>query len=212
MGMTTRTEVSPKRVRAVVDGGVVADSRAARLVWRKGPPVYAFPESDVVRAGVPEDVIKVDPELPGLLMLRWSAVDMWLEEDEPVFVHPRDPYVRVDVLDSSRHVRIEVGGVVVAESHRPRIVFETNLPPRFYLPRPDVQLELLKPTESTTQCPYKGTANYWSVTAGGVTVADAVWSYPVARPEVDKIAGMMCFYDEKVQSTVDGERQLGVRR
>ncbi|MDQ1426182.1 MAG: hypothetical protein QOD72_3680 [Acidimicrobiaceae bacterium] len=210
--MTTRTEVSPKRVRALLDGRVVADSRDARLVWRNGPPVYAFPEGDVDRAAVPEDVIKVDNELPGLLMLRWSAIDMWLEEDEPVFVHPRDPYVRVDVLDGSRHVRLKVGDIVVAESHRPRIVFETNLPPRFYLPRTDVRLDLLKPTATTTQCPYKGTASYWSVTAGGVTVDDAVWSYAVARPEVAKIAGMMCFYDEKVLSTVDGERQSGLRR
>jgi uncharacterized protein (DUF427 family) len=195
-----------------MDGRVVADSRAARLVWRNGPPLYAFPESDVDRTALPDGAIKADPELPGLLMLRWSAVDTWLEEDEPVFVHPRDPYVRVDVLDSSRHVRVEVGGVVVAESHRPRVLFETNLPPRFYLPRTDVRLDLLRPTSTTTQCPYKGTAIYWTVTAGGVTVDDAVWSYPVARPEVDKVAGMMCFYDEKVDSTVDGERQLGRRR
>jgi uncharacterized protein (DUF427 family) len=210
--MATKTEVSPKRVRAVLDGRVVVDSRSARLVWRKGPPHYAFPEGDVDRASVPDGVIREDPELPGFLVVRWNAIDMWLEEDEPVFVHPRDPYHRVDVLDSSRHVRLEVGGVVVAESHRPRIVFETYLPPRFYLPPTDVRLDLLRPTSTTTQCPYKGTANYWSVTAGGTTVEDAVWTYTVARPEVAKIAGMMCFYDEKVLSIVDGEQQLGLRR
>jgi uncharacterized protein (DUF427 family) len=209
--MTTRTEVSQKRVRGVVGGRVVVDSRAARLVWRKGPPVYAFPEGDVDRTAIPDDIIKVDPELPGLVMLRWSAIDTWFEEDEPVFVHPRDPYVRVDVLDSSRHVRVEVNDVVVAESHRPRVLFETNLPPRFYLPPTDVRLDLLTPTATSTRCPYKGTATYWSVTAGDVTVDDAVWSYPVARPECDKIAGMMCFYDERVVSTVDGERQFGRR-
>jgi uncharacterized protein (DUF427 family) len=210
--MTTRNEVSPKRVRAVLDGRVVVDSRSARLVWRKGPPHYAFPEADVDRAVAPDGVIRVDPELPGFLVVRWSAIDMWLEEDEPIFVHPRDPYHRVDVLDSSRHVRLQVGDVVVAESHRPRIVFETGLPPRFYLPPTDIRLDLLKRTPTTTQCPYKGTANYWSVTAGGVTVEDAVWTYEVARPEVAKIAGMMCFYDEKVLSIVDGERQFGLRR
>jgi len=210
--MTTRTEVSPKRVRAVLDGRVVVDSRSAQLVWRKGPPHYAFPEDDVDRAAAPDGVVRADPELPGYVVVRWSAIDMWLEEDEPVFVHPRDPYHRVDVLDSSRHVRLEVGGVVVAESHRPRIVFETHLPPRFYLSPTDVRLDLLTRTSTTTQCPYKGTANYWSVTAGGVTVEDAIWSYEVARPEVAKIAGMMCFYDEKVLSIVDGEQQLGLRR
>jgi uncharacterized protein (DUF427 family) len=83
---------------------------------------------------------------------------------------------------------------------------------RFYLPPTDIRLDLLKRTPTTTQCPYKGTANYWSVTAGGVTVEDAVWTYEVARPEVAKIAGMMCFYDEKVLSIVDGERQFGLRR
>lgn len=210
--MTTKTEISPKRVRAVLGGHVVADSREARLVWRKGPPVYAFPEPDVQRDLVPDEVVSVDPELPGLVFLDWNAVDTWLEEDERVFAHPRDPHHRVDVLDSSRHVRIEVGGVVVAESRRPRVLFETGLPPRFYLPPADVRLDLLTPTSTKTVCPYKGVAEYWTVTTEAETVVDALWSYPVALPEAAKVAGLLCFYDEKAVSIVDGERQRGMRR
>ncbi|KRV50310.1 hypothetical protein AQ490_14480 [Wenjunlia vitaminophila] len=147
------------------------------------------------------------PELRDLVRLDWNAMDQWFEEDEEVFVHPRDPYTRVDVLASSRHVRVEVDGVLVAESRAPRIVFETGLPPRYYLPQTDVSLHLLEPSDTVTHCPYKGTARYVSARLDGRTVEDIAWSYPTPLPESQKIAGLLSFYDSKAEVFVDGELQ-----
>jgi uncharacterized protein (DUF427 family) len=113
----------------------------------------------------------------------------------------------VDILDSSRHVRVEVDGVTVADSTHPRVLFETGLPPRFYLPKPDVRMDLLVPSDKQTHCPYKGTSGYWSVRAGEQTRADLAWSYPTPLPESEKIAGLVCFYDERVDVYLDGVHQ-----
>ena len=146
-------------------------------------------------------------QLRDLVRFDWNAMDEWLEEDEPVYVHPRDPYTRVDILASSRHVRVEVDGVTVADSDRPRILFETGLPPRYYLPLPDIRAELLIPSGTQTHCPYKGTAGYWSVDAGHGVHHDLVWIYRAPLPESQKIAGLACFYNEKVDIYLDGELQ-----
>ncbi len=143
----------------------------------------------------------------GHVTFRWNDMDAWFEEDDEVFVHPRDPYHRVDVLNSSRHVRVEVDGVTVAESTRPRMLFETGLPVRYYLPKVDVRMELLEATDSHTRCPYKGIASYWSVSAGGKTYEDIVWGYPLPIPECSKIENLVCFYNEKVDMYVDGVLQ-----
>jgi uncharacterized protein (DUF427 family) len=135
-------------------------------------------------------------------------MDSWFEEDDEVFVHPRDPYHRVDVLNSSRHVKVVVEGEVVAETHRPRLLFETGLPTRYYFPKLDVRLELLEPTDSVTACPYKGQARYWSVRVGDHVVKDLVWSYPTTIPECPKIENLLSFYNEKVDLYVDGELQV----
>jgi uncharacterized protein (DUF427 family) len=129
----------------------------------------------------------------------------WFEEDEEIFVHPRNPTTRIDVLDSSRHVQVVVDGVTVADSHRPRLLFETGLPTRYYLPKVDVRMELLEPTDSESACPYKGTARYWSVRIGEHLHEDFAWSYPTPLPESQKVAGMVCFYNERVDLIVDGE-------
>jgi uncharacterized protein (DUF427 family) len=145
--------------------------------------------------------------LRGAVRLDWAAMSEWFEEDEPVYTHPRDPYKRVDILASSRHVRVEVDGVTVADSRQPRILFETGLPPRYYLPLTDVRMDLLQPSGTESHCPYKGTARYWSVEAGEQVHQDIVWIYRTPLPESQKIAGMACFYDEKVDVYLDGERQ-----
>ena len=145
--------------------------------------------------------------LRAAVRLEWGAMDEWLEEDEPVYTHPRDPYSRVDILASSRHVRVELDGVTLAESHHPHILFETGLPPRYYLPIPDVRTDLLRPSSTTTHCPYKGTAGYWTVEANGRRYDDLVWIYRTPLPESQKIAGLACFYNEKVDLYVDGVRQ-----
>ncbi len=142
-----------------------------------------------------------------LVRLDWPAMGEWLEEDEPVYTHPRDPYKRVDILASSRHVRVEVDGVTVADSVRPHILFETGLPPRYYLPLTDVRAELLRASRTQTHCPYKGTASYWSVETGRGLRQDLAWIYRTPLPESQKIAGLACFYDEKVDVYLDGELQ-----
>jgi uncharacterized protein (DUF427 family) len=139
--------------------------------------------------------------------LEWDAMSEWLEEDEPVYTHPRDPYTRVDILASSRHVRVEVDGVLVAESHQPRILFETGLPPRYYLPITDMRMELLRPSATQTHCPYKGMATYWSVDTGRAVHTDLIWIYRAPFPESQKIAGLASFYNEKVDLSVDGVLQ-----
>jgi uncharacterized protein (DUF427 family) len=151
------------------------------------------------------------PELRELIRLEWAAMDAWFEEDEPVYVHPRDPYTRVDILASSRHVEVKVDGLTVADSHRPHILFETGLPPRYYLPITDLRMDLLEPSDRQTRCPYKGTATYWSVVVGGTTHEDVVWCYRTPVPESQKIAGLACFYNEKVDLYIDGELQEQAR-
>jgi len=146
-------------------------------------------------------------ELRDLVHVKWSAMEEWLEEDEPVYTHPRDPYTRVDILASSRHVRVEIDGVTIAESTAPRILFETGLLPRYYLPLTDVRMDLLRSSDSETHCPYKGTASYWSVDTGRAEHRDIVWTYRFPLPESQKIAGLACFYTEKVDLFVDGELQ-----
>jgi uncharacterized protein (DUF427 family) len=147
-------------------------------------------------------------ELRDLVRLDWHAMDAWFEEDEEVFTHPRDPYTRVDVLAGSRHVRVEVAGATIAESSSPRLLFETGLPERFYLPKPHVRLDLLVASDTVTHCPYKGRAEWWSVrTPDGAVHPDLAWSYRAPLPESQKIAGLIAFYDEKVDVYVDGVRQ-----
>ncbi len=206
MSGAVRVERSAKRVRAYLGGELVADSRAPALVWeRVNYPTYYFDAADVRAELLPPGALTERPDLPGLLRLAWDAVDEWFEEDEPVSVHPRDPYTRVDVLGSSRHVLVSVDGVAVAQSRQPRVLFETRLPPRFYLPRTDVRMELLRPSATTTMCPYKGTATYWDVVVGGVRHRDLVWCYRAPLAESAKIAGLVCFVAERVALVVDGE-------
>ena len=151
-------------------------------------------------------------QLREAVRLTWDEMSEWLEEDEPVYVHARDPHKRVDILASSRHVRVELDGVTVAESRQPRILFETGLPPRYYLPLTDVRMDMLRPSDSVSRCPYKGTAAYWSVdTAAGAAAGrlhqDVVWIYRSPLPESQKIAGLACFYNERVSIYLDGELQ-----
>ncbi|MEV5430378.1 DUF427 domain-containing protein [Streptomyces sp. NPDC052701] len=150
-------------------------------------------------------------DLSGHIAFEWfprtdTGLDHWYEEEEEIFVHPRDPHKRVDALPSSRHVRIELAGTVVARTRRPVLLFETGLPPRYYLPPEDVRLDLFEPTGHSTGCPYKGTARYWTWRGGGGVPRNVLWSYPEPLPAVAPIKGLLAFYDEAVDVTVDGER------
>jgi uncharacterized protein (DUF427 family) len=142
-----------------------------------------------------------------LIRFDWNAMDAWFEEDEEVFVHPRSPYTRVDILASSRHVEVMIDGVTVADSTHPTVLFETGLPPRYYVPKVDLRWELLRESTTTSACPYKGLARYWSVDTGVGVDRDVAWSYSTPLPESEKVAGLVCFYNEKVDLRVDGQLQ-----
>jgi uncharacterized protein (DUF427 family) len=149
--------------------------------------------------------------LDGMVRFEWAALDAWFEEDEQVFVHPRDPYTRVDALRSDREVRIELDGVVLADSRSPVMVFETGLPTRYYVNRTDVRFEHLVPSGTVTACPYKGTTSaYWSVQAGGPdnkgpVHKDLAWAYDFPTRQLLPIAGLVAFYNEKVDTFLDGD-------
>jgi uncharacterized protein (DUF427 family) len=184
---TGKTEHSPSRGEAEVFD-VRVDGATAQAAARRYP-------------GSPLE------QLRDLVRLDWGAMDEWLEEDEPVYTHPRDPYTRVDILASSRHVRVELDGVTVADCAQPRILFETNLPPRYYLPLSDIRMDLLRPSDTKTSCPYKGTASFWSVDTGQALHRDIAWIYRTPLPESQKIAGLACFYNEKTDLYLDGTLQ-----
>ncbi|HEY6788563.1 MAG TPA: DUF427 domain-containing protein [Trebonia sp.] len=147
------------------------------------------------------------PELKDYVAFYWDKADAWFEEDDEVYKHARDPYHRVDVLNSSRHVEVRVNGVLVADTRRPRVLFETGLPVRYYVPKLDVRQELLIASARRSRCPYKGEAVYWSVQAGDEVLEDIVWSYPSPIPEAPKIENLLAFFNEKVDITVDGAPQ-----
>lgn len=144
-------------------------------------------------------------ELRDYVAFDWSAMDSWFEEDEEVYVHPRDPYTRIDILSSRRHIEVVVDGVKVADSHAPRLLFETGLPVRYYLPKTDVRMDLLETSDLNTSCPYKGTASYYNVVIDGKRHENVVWWYPLATEESQQIAGLVSFYNEKLDIYVDGE-------
>lgn len=138
----------------------------------------------------------------------WAALDAWFEEDEEVFVHPRSPYARVDALRSTRTVRVEVNGIVLAESLSPVMVFETGLPTRYYLNRTDVDFSLLRDNDTKSQCPYKGLqSGGWDAVRGGTVVEDVAWAYDFPTTALAPIKGLICFYNEKVDILVDGQPQ-----
>ncbi|WP_328711704.1 DUF427 domain-containing protein [Nocardia salmonicida] len=232
-----KVETGQKRVRVYLRGKLVADTLRPLLVWEVPYyPTYYVPLTDVRADLDPNGITEHSPsrgdatgydvavegmraegaalryldspltELKDAVRLDIAAFD-WFEEDEQVFVHPRDPYSRVDILGSSRHVRVEIDGVTVADSHSPRILFETGLPARYYLPLTDVRMDLLTASDTHTSCPYKGTADYWNVRVGDTDHPDVVWIYRTPLPESQKVAGLACFYNEKVDIYLDGVRQ-----
>ncbi len=147
-------------------------------------------------------------QLGGLVALYWQEMDGWYEEDEEVFGHARDPHLRLDILPSGRPVRVEIGGITVAESSRARFLFETGAAVRHYVPKQDVRMDLLVPSERRTRCPYKGEAQYFSFSSGADAIADVAWSYASPLPEASPIADYICFHKRHADAIyVDGVRQ-----
>ena len=192
----------PRRVRAFSGGRTIVDSERTVLVYESGRlPRYAFPAEDVDAA-----LAEREPEVNGYVTVPWSAGERWLEEEQEIIVHPHDPYHRIEVLPSTRRVSVEVNGEPVAESSRPRILFETGLPPRYYLPVEDVRMNLLEPVRVRTGCAYKGYASYWDVLTASGRVPAAAWSYPDPLPEGAAVRELLCFFQERpeIEVAVDG--------
>jgi uncharacterized protein (DUF427 family) len=146
-----------------------------------------------------------DPDLAGYVVLDFSAFDSWYEEDKVNVAHPRDPFHRIDVLPSSRHVRLELDGQVLADSSRSALLFETMLPTRYYLPPEDIRVKLL-PSNKRTYCAYKGQASYWSATLGSDHVADIAWTYENPLHDASPVRGLIAFFNERIDVILDGER------
>ncbi|WP_454041518.1 DUF427 domain-containing protein [Cellulosimicrobium sp. Marseille-Q8652] len=230
-----RHEPTAVRVRAALAGAIVVDSVQAVLVWEPGQvvPAYAVPEADI-RTGLspapPQDrdgraahtadgepVLVIgegrngsglrldDPDLAGYVLLDFTSFDAWYEEDEAISAHPHDPFHRIDVRASSRHVRLELDGHLLAESSRVMMLFETLLPTRYYLPREDVVVQL-EPSDTRTACAYKGRAAYLSARVGGRLVRDLAWTLPEPLPEGERVAGLVAFFNEDVDIVLDGRR------
>lgn len=188
-----------RRVRGLLGGATVVDSDSVVLVHRADqPPSYGFPAADVTVA----DKVPL-PAIPGYVTVPWEAVDTWLEEEEPVPMHPRNPYHRVDCLQSRRRLRVEAGGAVVVDTERTVAVYETALDPRLYVSRALVAPGLLAPSPTRTYCRYKGEASYWNLAVGDVVLADAAWSYENALSESAPITGCVSFDETKVSVTTD---------
>ncbi|MDT5224972.1 MAG: hypothetical protein QOG19_2379 [Mycobacterium sp.] len=230
-----RIEPAPRRVRGYLGSELVFDTTAARYVWEVPYyPQYYVPLDDV-RADFLSDenhpqrvqlgpsrlfslvgadqthpsaarVFDADGEGPvaGLVRFNWDPL-RWLEEDEQIYGHPRNPYARVDALRSHRHVRVELDGTVLADTRSPVLLFETGLPTRYYIDPSDVAFQHLEPTSSQTLCPYKGvTSGYWSVRVGQTVHPDLAWTYHYPLPAVAPIAGLVAFYNEQLDIVVDG--------
>jgi uncharacterized protein (DUF427 family) len=232
-----RIEPVPRRVRGYFDDTLVFSTTRARYVWEAPYyPQYYIPLADVrmehlldenhpqrLQLGpsrrhsltnarrTQEAAARVyDPDgdgpAAGYVRFEWDALD-WFEEDEQIIGHPRNPYVRVDALRSHRHVRVEIDGVVLADTGSPVMLFETGLPTRYYIDRTDVEFDHLEPSNTESVCPYKGvTSRYWSARVGDTVEPDIAWTYEYPMSQVSPIAGLVAFYNEKLDIFLDGEK------
>jgi uncharacterized protein (DUF427 family) len=191
---------------ADIDSDLLVDEQQVQPLRRGAARKYGFRVGEVVRPGSARVFMEDSlAGLAGMVRVDWAALDAWFEEDEQVFVHPRNPYTRVDALRSTRDVRVELDGIRLAESSSPVMVFETGLPTRYYLNRTDVRYEHLTPTDTVTACPYKGvTSGYWSVRTPMGDHPDLAWVYDFPTRQLQPIAGMIAFYNEKVDVFIDG--------
>jgi uncharacterized protein (DUF427 family) len=216
----------PRRMRAMFAGETVLDSRRGKALYERGRfPAHYFPLADLradllmptqgsgrwsvtARGRTADDAVRARQDiapLDGYVTLRYGTMDRWFEEDEPIYAHPRDQYHRVDVRASSRHVVVRCDHEVVAESRRPKLLFETAVPIRYYLPFADVRIDLLEKSDTVSECPYKGDGQHWHLRRGASRIDDAAWSLPHPLPEGLAATEHICFYPDKVDIAVDGE-------
>ncbi|MDD9946151.1 MAG: DUF427 domain-containing protein [Myxococcales bacterium] len=188
-----------RRVRALVGGRTAIDSERVLLVHRPGrPPEYAFPEQDV--RGLP---MEPEPAAQGYVRVAWDAATAWYEESERVYGHPKNPYHRIDCIRARRRLRAEIPPQVLVDTTDVVAVFETSRLPQLYAPRSTVRLEFLVPSPTSSYCPYKGTASYWTAVVDGRLFPDVAWSYDDPHPESAPIAGCFAFYADRVSGVQD---------
>lgn len=202
---------SPRWIRAQRAGQTVLDSRRAKMLHQHARLARYFVPRDDVRWEQLGDVEPVEPPagaagLEGHVSFAWTDLDAWFEEDEELVSHAIDPYHRIDTRPTSRHVVVAAHGSVLADSGRAVALFETGLPPRWYVPREDVRVEL-ESSALQTQCAYKGTATYFSVRAGDELLENIAWTYLAARHDAAPVQDLVCFFNEAVDLDLDGERQ-----
>lgn len=182
-------EPHPRRVQALRDGRVVIDTERALLVHRAGRPLqFAFPPDAV--PGLANDPV---PEAPGYVHVPWDAVDTWVEEGRALVHYPPNPYHRVDCRPSERALRVTVGGTTLVDTTETTVVFETALAPVLYVHPSHVRTDLLRRSDTSSYCNYKGYATYWSAVIGAAVVGDVAWSYDDPLPESLPIAGYFAF-------------------
>ncbi|KAF2251005.1 DUF427-domain-containing protein [Trematosphaeria pertusa] len=226
-----KMQSTPRRVRGLLNGKYAFDTINAYHVWEHPyypqfyVPVSSFtPDAKITKAS-PVDgtngathlgrlsvgdkstervLMFSSGSLKDLVKVEFKEMDQWFEEDVPIYQHPKDPYKRIDILNSTRPVKVALDGVTLAESPNPLFLLETSLRTRYYLPPTSVKWEYLSKSDSETYCPYKGRANYYNVTINGKEHKDLVWYYRYPTAESAPVAGHLCFYNEKVNIWVDG--------
>jgi uncharacterized protein (DUF427 family) len=182
-------EPHPRRVQAVRDGRLVIDTERALMVHRRDHPLsYVFPVDEV--GDLPTEP---EPEAPGFVHVPWDAVDTWLEEGRELVHYPPNPYHRVDCRPTKRRLRVSVGGATLVDTDDTVIVFETALDPRLYVDPSHVRADLLRRSETSSYCNYKGFATYWSVVLDDLALDDVAWSYENPPPESLPIKGFLSF-------------------
>lgn len=187
-------EPHPRRIQAIAGGRMVLDTERAMMVHRRGQPLsYAFAAVEI--GDLPSTPV---PEAPGFVVVPWAAVDTWLEEGRRLVHYPPNPYHRVDGRPTTRRLRVSAAGATLVDTADTVILFETALPSRLYVAPASVRTDLLRRSETTSYCNYKGYARYWDAVVDGVTVADAAWSYDEPLPESQPIAGLLSFDETKV--------------
>lgn len=187
-------EPHPRRVQAVKDGRLVIDTERALMVHRRGRPLgYVFTPDDV--GELPSEP---EPEAPGFVHVPWDAVDTWFEEGRKLVHYPPNPYHRVDCRPTQRRLRVRVDGTTLVDTDDTLILFETALEPRLYVDPAHVRTDLLRRSETSSYCNYKGFATYWSFFSGDGVVEDVAWCYPDPPPESLPIKGFLSFDDTRV--------------
>ncbi|MBV9513749.1 MAG: DUF427 domain-containing protein [Mycobacteriaceae bacterium] len=198
-------EPHPRRVQAFRNGRAVIDTERALMVHRRNDPLsYAFPVGEV--GDLPNSP---EPQAPGYVHVPWDAVDTWLEEGRRLVHYPPNPYHRVDCRPARRRLRVVVNGTVLVDTDDTVIVFETALESRLYVDPSLVRTDLLRPTDTTSYCNYKGVARYWAAVMGDTIIDDVAWSYPDPPAESRAITNHLSF--DATRADVLAELPVSIR-